>query len=133
MDKGRLSNGLNDIIQSINDVNQELMGMMIISDVPTLEKITLNSEYNLQAYQEIDEAFNFVIQAVNVLVNISWKLNVADIMTGEIIKKIKPLLMNDIQESSVAIFLNDKLLEIQNKFNEVNELFIVYGYIQERK
>lgn len=133
MDKNGLSNGLNGIIDSINDVDQELMGMMIVSDIPILEKITFNSEYNLQAYQEIDKAFNFAVQAVNTLVNISWKLGVVDIMTGEIVKKIKTLVIHDIQELSVATFLNDKLLEIQNKFNEVKELFITYGYIKERK
>lgn len=133
MDKDGLSNGLNGIIDSINDVDQELMGMMIVSDIPILEKITLNSEYNLQAYQEIEKAFNFAVQAVNTLVNISWKLGVVDIITGEIVKKIKALVIHDIQELSVATFLNDKLLEIQNKFNEVKKLFITYGYIKERK
>ncbi|GAK32059.1 hypothetical protein WOSG25_270050 [Weissella oryzae SG25] len=133
MDKKLVSNNINNLISLVNNVIQDLQEMMVIGEIPEFQNIMLNNEYNLQAYQEIDEAFNFAIKVINTLVEISWELKVEKLTTGESIEKLKPFRLDDIQEKQVEELMSGELSEFKSKFDEVYELLITYGYVEERK
>lgn len=128
-----VSNNINNLISLVNNVNQDLQEMMVIGEIPKFQNITLNNEYNLKAYQEIDEAFNFAIKVINTLVEISWKLKVKNITTGESVEKLKSFRLDNVQEKQVEKLISGKLSEFKSKFDEAYELLIIYGYVEERK
>lgn len=133
MNKIKIATDLNDVINKVNNVDQDLLSLMVIEYVPKFNNIKLNSQYNLEAYQEIEKAFNFAIDVINILVNISWKLDVVDIFSGEKVSKVNRMYFYIIQEKQVDQIMNKKILELQNKFQEVDKLLVAYGYIKERE